>query len=256
MVRYVHRDHLHALRKRTRWFLGITLKPSTVSKWALCLHTCSMLLQDLSAMTNGQAQDSVTHHKEEMPGRMLTDAKDREKLRTKLSTSIDPLQPSSHPDGLVNVVTGRIAPAKVNAPFALEIGQAQMQEFENSWPKGFHDVIPRKVIIMAMTKKHIKADETPVYDTELIYTRVMCLQQSRDINVEELLSYELSAVPPSMFDENGEMRITTTKSTMKRKLQVEHSSRHGSSPQCTISRRLCTSLGCSMASEWHSAIFC
>lgn len=214
--------------------IGITLKPSTVTRWALSLHICSLLLQDISSMTDEHAGDTVTHHKEEMPSRIVSDAKDRGKLRNKLSTSVDPLHPASHPKGLVNIVTGRIAPANVNVPDSLGIGLAQMQEFESSWPKGFHDVIPKKVLTMAVTKKHISVDQTPVYDTELIYTRVMCLQQSRDVNVEELLSYELSAVPPSMFDENGEMRITTTKSTMKRKLQVEHSSRLASSPQVTV----------------------
>ena len=121
-------------------------------------------------MTDEHTRERVMHHKEEMPGRIVTDAKDREKLRQQLSTSVDPLQPISHPNGLVNVVTRRISPAKVNAPDSIEIGQAQMQEFESSWPKGFNDVIPKKVITMAVTMKHIKVDQTPVYDTEIIYT--------------------------------------------------------------------------------------
>ena len=47
----------------------------------------------------------------------------------------------------------------------------------------------------------------------------------RDINLKDILRYELSPVPPSMFDDNGDMRITKTKSTLKKKLQVEISAR-------------------------------
>ena len=37
-----------------------------------------------------------------------------------------------------------------------------------------------------------------------------------------------------MFEDNGDMRITTTKSTLKKKLQVERSSRPECSPQVRI----------------------
>ena len=41
---------------------------------------------------------------------------------------------------------------------------------------------------MISTKKSIKLDGKPVYDTELIYTRVICLQQYRDIDSTDVLS--------------------------------------------------------------------
>ncbi len=44
--------------------------------------------------------------------------------------------------------------------------------------------------------------------------------------MNEILSYELASIPPSIFDEKtGDMRITCSKSTLKSKLQVETSSR-------------------------------
>ena len=36
---------------------------------------------------------------------------------------------------------------------------------------------------MASIKKNIKLDGKQVYDTELVYTRVICLQQYRDIDI-------------------------------------------------------------------------
>ena len=50
-------------------------------------------------------------------------------------------------------------------------------------------------------------DEHYFYDTDFIYTRVIDLQQSRDINIKEVLTYELSPVPPALIDEGGDMRI-------------------------------------------------
>ena len=58
--------------------IGITLKPSTLKRWALSLHVCSHMVQDVSEMGNENRQVPVTVHKEEMPARKKTDAADRD----------------------------------------------------------------------------------------------------------------------------------------------------------------------------------
>ena len=73
---------------------------------------------------------------------------------------------------------------------------------------------------MATSKKSIKIDGLPFYDTELIYTRLLGLQKSCDLNIKEVLANELSAIPPALFDENGDMRAQS-KATLKTKLHVE-----------------------------------
>ena len=89
---------------------GITLKPPTMKIWALGLHVCSQLMKDVSEIKENDGETSVAVHKEEMPARKQADAVDREKLRKKLTTCIDPLQTEKHPNGLVNIVTGRLSP--------------------------------------------------------------------------------------------------------------------------------------------------
>ena len=65
-----------------------------------------------------------------------------------------------------------------------------------------------------------------MYDTELIFSRVIGLQaSSREVDVKALLSYELSPVPTAMFTETGEMRVAKAKSNLKRVLQKEVSAR-------------------------------
>ena len=52
----------------------------------------------------------------------------------------------------------------------------------------------------------------------------------RDVNMKDVLSYELASTPPSLFDKSGEMRITKAKATLKAKLQVEQSVRFSTAP--------------------------
>ena len=213
--------------------IGITLQPSTLTRWALSLHLCSQLMKDVSLMAEDSQKDIVTH-KEEMPHRIRADNEDRAKLRARIKIAIDPLDPHDHPAGIINIVTGRIATDNVTVDQSVTIGQQQMVEFESSWPEGFHNTISKKVITMSTMKKHIKVGNTQVYDTNLIYSRVMGLQSSRDISMKDVLKYELSPVPTSMYEDNGGMRITKTKSVLKQKLQVEHSSRTGSKCEVVI----------------------
>lgn len=159
-----------------------------------------------------------------MPGRIASDSSDRQKIQNALASYIDPLATDTHPPGLLNIVTGLHATEKVNVDESLKIGRQQMIEFESGWPTSFNKTLTNKVTLMPSTKKTIKLNGKPVYDMELIYTRVICLQQHRDIDIKEVLSYELSPVPASLFDESGAMRAQS-KAVLKKKLQVEQSSR-------------------------------
>jgi len=100
-------------------------------------------------------------------------------------------------------------------------------------PKSFNKTLSKNVITLASIKNNIKVDGKPVYDTELIYTRVMCLQQYRDIDIKDMLSYELPHVPTSLFDESGAMR-SQSKAVLKTKLHAEQSSRIKGVPDAVI----------------------
>ena len=102
--------------------IGITLKPATIKKWALGLHICSQLVKDVSEMKENDGQTSVTVHKKEIHARKQADAVDRE-----VTTCIDPLQPENHPNGLVNIVTGRLSPDVVNVDTSVSTGVKQMK---------------------------------------------------------------------------------------------------------------------------------
>ena len=215
--------------------IGITLKPNALNRWALSLHICSRMVHGLARMADYSVAN-VLKHKEEQPHRIKADQLDREKLRIQLAKTMHPIIPEQHPSvtELVNIVTGRVAPDSVNVDKALEIGHQQLRSYEQSLPEGFHNPISRTVKTMASMKKHIDIDNRQIYDTNLIYSRVLGLQGSRDISFSDILHYELSPVPTSMFHENGEIRICKAKSVLKNKIQVECSERNLVKPNAVV----------------------
>ena len=91
-----------------------------------------------------------------MPSRLKADAIHRDRIRTSLKTRIDPLSTAELPEHIVNVVSGRISPGSVNVKNSVTIGKEQMKKYEATWPSGFNDALPNKVITMFVTKKEIK----------------------------------------------------------------------------------------------------
>ena len=96
--------------------------------------------------------------------------KDRDRLRKKLDTCINPLNPDIHPEKIVNVVTGILATSQVNVSDAIIIGENQQKEFEKSLPAGFWSEIKKEVKTMSVTKIGIPLGPSTLYDTELIFT--------------------------------------------------------------------------------------
>ena len=78
-----------------------------------------------------------------------------------------------------------------------------------------------------MWKNHVSVGKERVYDQELIYARVISLlASSRNINFDDVFACELAAYPPSMFNPDGEIKISKSKFTLKQKLQVTVSERN------------------------------
>ena len=88
---------------------------------------------------------------------------------------IHPLNPEVHPDQLVNVANGTIGASEINVDQAVRIGHSQMLDFEKALPTGFWTCIERKIKTMAVMKKEISFGAKVLYDTELIFLRVIGL---------------------------------------------------------------------------------
>ena len=137
-----------------------------------------------------------------------------------------PERPEKHHDDILNIATGEHGTSRVNVHDAVQKGVELMNTFSQKLPGGLNDTIHKTVVTMVALKKHVKVGDTKVYDMNVIYSRVIGLQASgRDIDIRDVLSHELAPMPTSMFDTAGEMRPATSKSSLKRQLQVEVSAR-------------------------------
>ncbi len=94
-------------------------------------------------------------HKEEINARIASAKQDKLGLRKKLELFIDQLNLEGHPESVVSIASGCIAPLSVNVHDALAIGSQKMSEFEKSWHAGFHNTISKKVETISITKKHV-----------------------------------------------------------------------------------------------------
>ena len=139
--------------------------------WSFSLHICSTLERDLSNLIGDDDERCEDAHKEEMRARINSDNADRKSL----AQSIHPLHPARHPNEIVNVVSGEIAPVAVNVDRAVEIWLEQKDEFEVGWPNSFHEEISRKIKTLSEIRKSIKVGESKVFDTELIFSRLVGL---------------------------------------------------------------------------------
>ena len=124
---------------------------------------------EVMAMTEGEQQSDVLRHKEEGNSRIQTDNTDREKIKNKLVNCIDPFEPESHPESLVNIVTGQVSPDIVNVDSSLQVSLNIMHTYRNGWPDSFHKPLSKPIALMPLFKKQNKIDNVHVFYTTLIY---------------------------------------------------------------------------------------
>ena len=96
-----------------------------------------------------------------------------------------------------------------------------MKEFEAALSERFYNTIPKTVVTMKEMKKKVKTGDIVVYNTEVIYSCVMCLLNAKQIDLKELFKYELSPVSLSLVCENGGSRLAKQKADLKNTLKEE-----------------------------------
>ena len=80
----------------------------------------------------------------------------KEEAQARICSDNNRLYPVSYPEGIVNIVNGRVGPVTICVHDFLEAGREQMSEFERTWPEQFHDTVNKKITTMAVKKKSIK----------------------------------------------------------------------------------------------------
>ena len=175
----------------TGGIISITLKQNALKIWALSRHICCRMESQMLEMEEEMESSRVQlHHKEEGKARIEADRKDRDGLRSRQDSCIDPLDPKQHPDiSIVNIVSGKITPAFVNVKNSVLIGEGMLEDYEKAWPEGFYSTISEKVETMVASHKFVQIGDSNVYDLNAIYSRVIALLSSdRDTDVKDVFS--------------------------------------------------------------------
>lgn len=163
--------------------------------------------------------DRVGTHKEAAPKRVQRDEKDVEKIVACFKSGLmkDPF--SEDNDILCNIATGVVLPEEVAERLVKEQGLLQLDSFIqqrlNCNELSFWDAIPnlkiktfntttKKVSVTSSNEKSIIMGE----DRDL-FGRLLIVAKVRQVNLREVLSFELSAVPYSLVHTDGTLRKTT-----------------------------------------------
>lgn len=106
-------------------------------------------------------------------------------------------------------MTEKVAPRSVRVDQAYDIGWKQVLKNQGNLPKGNYSPQAKTVVTVETMNQLIDIGDTPVYDANLIMS--IALQLSRNASMSEVLKFELSPIPTSMFPDSGDMRSSASK---------------------------------------------
>ena len=140
----------------------------------------------------------------------------------------NPFDVEKVPEELINIVTGQVASEEVANGLStfLQVGTKCNATFIQerllaSRQKSFWDPEKRTVTpTFADLKKCVKSPKSTGLHiaSEVLFRRLLAVSKQREVYMEDVLSHELAAVPPALFQDDGGMR-KCTKSDLAKKLE-------------------------------------
>ena len=215
---------INADSKSKGGIIGISQNPGALDRWFLTSHERASVTTALKKMFT-QEHDHVDIHKEAGPKRVARDEADVQKLVSCFTTELMANPFTQESESLVNFATGVVLPNDSTDGLirSTEKGREQMNTFVekrlNTNQVSFWDPIrklkvktfestTRKIQVKAVSDKLV----TVGADREL-FGRLLIAANVRQINLKEVLCYELSSVPFSLAYQDGSLR-KTNKSTL------------------------------------------
>ena len=113
------------------------------------------------------------------PNRTKSRGRREDRRRTELQKYSHPLTAPS--DRLYNIITDQVVTTDVNTHQTVELGTAIRNEFIACYPEGFHHTISSKVKTMQIMTRTATVNNTPVYNIDTFFGRLLIVGQKRDI---------------------------------------------------------------------------
>ena len=200
--------------------IGISQNPGALDRWFLTSHERASVTTAVKDMYM-QERDIVHPHKEAGTKRVARDKADVQKLITCFTTELMSNPFTQDSDSLFNFATGIVLPTDIADDLlgSTEKGRDQMNNFVekrlNTNEISFWDPIANlKVKTFHSTTKNVQVKAvndklvTVGADREL-FGRLLIAANVRQINLKDVLCYELSSVPFSLAHQDGTLRKTT-----------------------------------------------
>ena len=140
-------------------------------------------------------------HNDESAPRMARDKDDLAKLAAK----IDQQSPFSDVVALPNIITGIYADTNVNVQNLFIAGKDAVTSMEGQDVFSYSHKRTNAVETLASTKA-VTVDKERGIDPAVLFQRYIVVSQSGDICLEEVMTYELSPYPPSLFEGKNLLR--------------------------------------------------
>ena len=126
---------------------------------------------------------------------MERDIKDFETLTAKLKQH----SPFTGGKGLRSIITGLNAETNINVQELFNVGRNTVKNMEGQSVFSYSYKRENKVKTLA-SGRVIKVTRDETIDPALLFQRFLVLSQSGDLCVDDVLQYELSPYPPSLFE--------------------------------------------------------
>ena len=98
------------------------------------------------------------------------------------------MKPATRTKPLCNIYIGQYASKTVYMNKYIQLGCKQMKEFKAALSQGFHNTIQKTVKAMKEIKKKVETGDVAVYNTEAIYSRVTCLMNGKQVDLEDIFN--------------------------------------------------------------------
>ena len=210
--------------------VGISRREDAVDRWFLTCHERAAITHSLKEMCGLENHaERVGTHKESGAARVKRDQEDVEQLLSSFNSGLltNPFDiPEEQDEPLRNIATGVVLPQEVADRLvdATVTGKRSMESFIetriNTNQVSFWEPLPKlKIKTFSSAAKQVQVKSTNekivtlTADREL-FGRLLVVAKQRDVNLREVLSYELSAVPVAIAHGDGSLRKTTKSSLM------------------------------------------
>lgn len=149
----------------------------------------------------GMRYTTSEQHKEVATARIARDAEDR----TKLATTLGLYSPFSDEKTLRNIITGINADDDVNVHNLFTVGMDAVVKMGDQLIFSYSHKRNSKVKTLASAKA-VKVAEDRTIDPALLFQRFLVVSQSGELCLDDVMKYELSPYPPSLFEAKHRLR--------------------------------------------------